>query len=347
MNDILKKYKCIVPFTYLEIQKENCYGCCPSWLPSIYGKTNDLISAWNGETANKVRESILDGTYKYCDKNICPHLSQLINTGVATNIFKSDIQKINGPTRLNLSFDRSCNISCPSCRKDIIMANADELKEIKTIINNISNNFGDSVTYLYISGTSDPFASKTFRDFLINFDSNLFPKLKEIHIHTNGLLLNEEMWLKLEKVHKYIKTLEVSIDAATKETYEIVRRGGNWEKLIENINFISSIPTIIKKDFSFVVQDTNYKEMSLFYELISNLPFNPKNKFNVFFSKILNNGTYTEDEYLTKQIWNELHPRFNDFLIELQKVGLRYNSINNMNDIIEKYNLKSKRKFLI
>ena len=348
MTNILNNYVCTVPFSYLEIHKNDCFCCCPSWVPEKFGTTDDLENVWNSDMANKIRKSVLDGTYKYCDKINCPNLSQLIHTEIASNLFikKEFFTESEGPTRLNLSFDRSCNLSCSSCRKDIIMANSDELKENKIIIDNISNTFGKTVTSIYISGAADPFASKTFRDFLINFDSNLFPKLREIHIHTNGLLLDKNMWNQLVNVHKYIRTIEISIDAATEETYKIVR-GGNWQKLLENIYFISNIRTISKKIFSFVVQDTNYKEMKLFYDLISNLPFNPKNNFNVYFGKILNWETYTNDEFLTKQIWNENHPEFDNFIKEFKEVGILYNSTNNMYNIIEKFKLIPNKKNLI
>jgi MoaA/NifB/PqqE/SkfB family radical SAM enzyme len=351
MVDVLKNYICIIPFSYLEIHKYNVHGCCPSWLTIPYGNVDNLGEIWNGEIATNVRQSVLDGIYTYCDKNNCPHLSQLINNNDASGIFiKKSLQeslKIDGPSRLNLCFDNSCNLSCPSCRKDIIISDEKDRLKNNKILEDLSFNFKDTVDSLYISGTSDPFASKTFIDFLENFKDDIFPKLKIIHIHTNGLLLDEKMWNRIKKAHKYIKTIEVSIDAATKETYEKIRRGGNWERLNRNLNFISSIPTIYNKSYSFVVQDTNYKEMKMFYDFISSLPHYHKNNYNVYFGKILNWGTYTDDEFFIKQIWNELHPNFNDFLVELKKIGMIYNSNNNMNDIVEKYNLKEIKTRLI
>lgn len=349
--NILKNYICTVPFSYLEIHKYNVHGCCPSWINIPYGNVDNLKDIWNGDIATNVRESVLDGTYKYCDKNNCPHLSQLIHTQSVSGIFINKLQqeslKTDGPTRLNLCFDNSCNLSCPSCRKSVIFSDNDDILKNDKILEDLSFNFKNTVTSLYISGTADPFASKTFRNFLKNFNIDMFPKLTNIHIHTNGLLLDEKMWNNIQNVHKYIKTIEVSIDAATKDTYEKVRRGGNWERLNKNLIFISKIPTIINKSYSFVVQDANYKEMEMFYKLINNLPHFRKNKHIVYFGKILNWGTYSEEEFLVKQVWGEHHSNFNDFLLELKKIGIIYNSTNNMNDIIEKYNLQQYRSRLI
>ena len=340
-NNILDNYVCVVPFIYMEIHSKHVYGCCPSWMPQPYGTTDKLDEVWNGEIATKTRESVLDGSYSYCDKNKCPHLSQLINLNYPTENFiqKSNFKdKYNGPNRLNLCFDRSCNLSCPSCRNEFIIAKDEEIESIDNIMNSISKTFKNTASMIYISGSSEPFASKTFKKFLKNVNLELFPNIHNIHIHTNGLLLDEKMWNQIENSHKYIKTIEVSIDAATKETYEKIRRGGNWEKLIENLKFISSIPTIGGKWYSFVVQDTNYKEMKMFYDLISDLPHSNRN-YNIYFGKIANWGTYTDEEYLVKQIWNEKHENFQDFLKELAKVAIKFRSTNNMNDIIDKYKL--------
>ena len=341
--DILNKYICTVPFSYLEIHGSTVYGCCPSWLSVPYGSSTELEKIWNGEIISKVQQSVLDGSYQYCDKKLCPHLSKLICTGIKTeNFIEKEFYSnshLDGPIRLNFAFDRSCNFECPSCRNEFIMASTDELIYIKKIMQSVSITFGETVKYIYLSGSCDPFASKTFREFLINFDPTLFPKLNNIHIHTNGSLLNEKFWNEIKNVHPYIKTIEISVDSSTKETYEKIRKGGNWDILIQNLKFIESIPTINRKFYDFVVQDTNYKEMLSFYDIINNLPNHKKNKSIVYYGKILNWGTFTDEEFLQKQIWGEHHPMFNDFLIELKKIGFLYNSINNMNDIIEKYNL--------
>ena len=344
MAGILNQYICTVPFNYLEIHSGNIYGCCPSWLPISYGTSDNLSEVWNGDPITKVRESVLNGSYEYCNKTDCPHLSRLIHTKFPTEVFILKSANLNlyrsGPSRLNFAFDRSCNFSCPSCRNESVMANSVDIGNIQRILDDTISTFGSTVTFIYLSGACDPFASKTFREFLKTFDPIRFPKLKNIHIHTNGSLLNEELWSELESVHPYIKTIEISIDATTKDTYEKIRRGGKWDTLLSNLQFIATIPTVREKFFDFVVQDSNYKEMESFYKMINKLPHHKRSKVTIYYGKLLNWGTFTDDEFLQKQIWGEHHPLFADFLIELKKVGYLYNSTNNMNDIIEKYKLK-------
>jgi MoaA/NifB/PqqE/SkfB family radical SAM enzyme len=337
-DSILKKYVCTTPFTYLELHKNGVYSCCPSWLPNKIGTIDNINDIWKSKELLEIQDSIIDGSYKFCSKTQCPYLAQLINEGVKSTVFTekeyfSKYEFKNGPTNLNFAFDRSCNLSCPSCRNFAIMANGEEIEFIDETIDKITETLGLSIKMIYLSGTADPFASKSFRKFLINFDKKKFPNVEHIHLHTNGLLLNKSMWEQLSHIHDIIMTLEVSVDAATKETYEIVRRGGNWNTLIKNLDFISTLK-LDKKNISFVVQDTNYKEMEEFYLMITK---KFKNKVNVFFNKITNWGTYSEGEFLIKQIWNESHPEFNLFLTELNKITKKHNCTHNMHDIVEKY----------
>jgi MoaA/NifB/PqqE/SkfB family radical SAM enzyme len=352
-EDILKEYVCGSPFHYLEIHDKKVWACCPSWLPTPVGEVGKLNEVYNGDTLKKIQESVLDGSYTYCDKQLCPYISELMYNNTVGSVFhsKSDknLHKIlygnNGPLRINLAFDRSCNLSCPSCRISLIMANGEKLDLIDKTMDEVVEVFGKNIDCFYISGTADPFASKTFRNFLLNFDETKFPKLNVIHIHTNAILLDEEMWDKLKNVKKFIKTMDISIDAATKETYNIVRRGGDWDILQKNIKFIATIDTIRKKTFSFVVQDTNYTEMFDYYKMIMGLPHATPG-YEVLFTKILNWGTFNEGEYKLKQIWNEEHPEFKMFLTELGKIANRYNSYTNMNDIINKHFSKKTKQLI-
>jgi hypothetical protein len=348
-DDILKKYVCRTPFVYMEAHKNGVFSCCPSWLPKKISTLEDIENAWSGEELKKIQDSILDGSYAYCSKTECPYLSSLITTKVSPQDFvlKEHFKKedyVKGPTNINFAFDRSCNLSCPSCRVGSIMADGKEIEFIDSQIDKICKKYGSNLTMFYLSGSADPFASKSIRKFLLTFDKSKFPKLKAIHLHTNGILLNEKMWNSLEHIHDFIKTIEISVDAATEETYKIARRGGDWKTLIDNLHFIANCNSIKKVRTSFVVQDINYTEMDPFYNLMNGIL---GKKCEVYYNKITNWGTYTDGEFFIKQIWNESHPEFNNFLNELNKVSFNTKCIHNMHDIVKKHRLKKKLTILI
>lgn len=338
------KYICSAPFSYTEVFDNRQYLCCPSWLDIDVWDGESIKSSFNSDKAKEVRESILDGSYKFCNEIQCPYLSGLKNgkldkkfvpkTEESIKFFKN----VSLPNTINFCFDRSCNFQCPSCRNEFINYLGNDRIGVDKKLKEIEEEISGEIKRLYLSGTADPFYSKSFRQFLINLDSKKFKKLKSIHLHTNASLWNESMWEKMKSIHPYVNSCEISIDAATKETYETKTRiGGNWETLIENLHFITKIPTIKFYSFSFVVQDSNYTEMYDFYKMIESIMDERKSptNYDVFYNKITNWGTYTHDEFIVKDVTDSNHPLHNDFLHELSKLKNFKKFTNNFHHLYE------------
>lgn len=341
----LKDYICSVPFNSLEIHNKVCFVCCPSWLPNkVELNQIPLKDIYNSEPLVDIRNSILDGSFKYCDREMCPHLSRLLNYGTTSgpissksdSKIKSAIVANNSPSYLVMNFDRTCNYKCPSCRVDLIVENSEGIKRVEKTIEEIDEYFSRYVKTLYITGSGDPFVSVGFRNYLRKFNPKKYPKLTSIHLHTNASMWNKEMWDSMPNIHKYVRTCEISIDAGTKDTYENkTRLGGDWENLLNNLKFISTIPTLSKIKTSFVVQDSNYTEMETFYNLMYSI-FGKK--VNVFFGKITNWGTFSEGEFKFKQVWDEEHPEHYLFKKEFNKVWKNQNLFHNLYEFIDNTN---------
>ena len=157
----LKKYICNVPFTSLEIHNNVCFVCCPSWLPNkIELQDIPLNDIYNSEPIVDIRNSILDGSFKYCDKELCPHLSKLINYGVTSgpidlkvnSSYNSPIVKNNTPDNIIMNFDRTCNYKCPSCRVDLIVESSKGIERVEKTIEEIDTYYSKNVKTLYITG---------------------------------------------------------------------------------------------------------------------------------------------------------------------------------------------------
>jgi sulfatase maturation enzyme AslB (radical SAM superfamily) len=354
MSDILKKYVCVSPFRYLDIQTSSQHICCPAWCSSnIREDSNsnttwnpitpdeDLLKNWNSKEIQAVRESVLDGSYKYCNHQVCPSLSSLINTGKPTAILieKSkfeklfnirsleDIKNYRGlPKEIVFGFDRSCNLKCPSCRDDLVpnddVDSAEHNRKL-ILLRKIEESFASGLKKMLITGSGDPFYSKIYRDYLINFNENLYPNLENIQIITNGILLNEKMWMSL-KAKKYIKVIEISIDAGNKDTYEnVTRLNGDWDKLIENIKFLSTQTSIRHMTFSMVVSQYNYKEMIQLYNVINDIFKISQVGFAIHYRQLVRwpSGKYSIEEVNDISVFDRSHPLFNDFILELKKLN--------------------------
>jgi hypothetical protein len=345
----LKQYVCTVPFEALEIMEDKNYMCCASWLTKELPNGVPIKELWNSGEAIDIRKSVMDGSYRYCDKTQCPFLSRLIalkkNTSgpiVHINDLNNEMKLYydeqngivnRGPKIIQMSFDRSCNYKCPSCRVDMIVANSDKIKSVNLTIEEIEDAYSESIQTIYCSGTADPFASVSYRNYLRNFNSKKYPNLKSIHLHTNASLWDNEMWNSMSNIHPYVKSCEISIDASTKDTYEnITRLGGNWDNLISNLNFISTIEELESVKCSFVVQQSNYIEMVEFLNLMQSIF---QNKVKVFFGKITNWGTFTDGQFKLLQIWSPEHPEHQLFLEEFKKVATNPYVFHNMYELVE------------
>lgn len=345
----LKKYICTVPFQALEIHADKNFMCCASWLTKELPNGVPIKELWNSDEAVEIRKSVSDGSYKYCDKTQCPFLSRLsainmkesgpilpydkLDDNIKTAIETQNFNLKKGPKIIQLSFDRTCNYKCPSCRVDMIVANSEKIKQVNLTLEEIEDSYSESIETIYCSGTADPFVSVSYRNYLRNFNPKKYPNLKSIHLHTNASMWNKEMWDSMPNIHRYVKTCEISIDASTKHTYEnVTRLGGNWDNLISNLNFISTIDTLDSIKCSFVVQQTNYKEMADFLNLMKSI-FGIRVK--VFFGKITNWGTFTEEQFKLLQIWSQTHPEHNLFLDELKKVITDPYVFHNMYELIQ------------
>ena len=335
-------YICTKPFKELQLYKSNAHICCPGWLEKPIGNGDSLNDLFHNDIAQDIRESILDGSYKYCNENHCPALSEL-NAGKIHDWFipktKRNIKKITtniSPKDINFNFDESCNFKCPSCRTDYINYKGNDRLKVDNWLDRINTELSKDIETMYISGSCDPFYSKSFRLYLESLNVEDYPNLKKIHIHTNGSLWTENMWNKLFHIHEYITSCEISIDAGTKDTYENkVRLGGEWDKLLNNLSFICNIPTIKRYSFSFVVQDNNYTEMLEFYNVIENLmKHRDPQEWCCYYLRIINWGTFNEGEFKLKDVADPTHPEYGMFIDRLKDVIDKPNCLTNMGHLI-------------
>ena len=321
VKDISERF-CEKPFEFFEVnERGDVFCCCPGWLPTPIGnlKNNDLTDIWNSDTAKDIRTSILDGSFKYCRAKECPLIGNdtlPYRKDVSDPYLKEVIQKKlivldKKPKTLGLSYDRSCNLVCPSCRTSKIMIEGEEYSEKHKLQNRLLETGLNDAELLIITGAGDPFASKLYRELLATLDADKYPKLR-IHLMTNGQLFTPRSWEKWYKVHKSIKSIQISIDAASEETYQLLRCGGDFKRLLVNLEFImslrkQSIFELVSIDF--VVQQLNYKNMKDFIKLGKYFDVD-----RVGFAGIRNWGTFNPEAFYGHSIHLPTHPEHQQFL---------------------------------
>ena len=329
MADLQGKF-CRKPFEHFEVHSNGSVSlCCYTWLPhhaGILSEYNSIHDVFNSPKVQQIRRSIHDGSFSYCNHDLCPHIQnkslpdksevegprmqQIVQDGELNNL---------QPDFYNLCYDESCNLECPSCRTHSKMYTSgpeyEKRKHIQDqIIQDVFEKPHNRNCTVNITGSGDPFGSKLFRELLFSIDGKNFPKLN-INLQTNGVMFSEKYWNKMHKIHSNINTVVVSFDAGTKETYDKIRVGGDWDRLQHNMEFLSRLRAkneIRELRIDFVVQSSNYRDMPKVINIGKRL-----NVDKVYFGVVVNWGTWSQSEFEKKAIYIEGHNEYPNFMCML------------------------------
>jgi hypothetical protein len=170
--------KCNVPFYTIVIDYlGNCMLCdCDGWLPLPVGQVQDFASideVLSCDAAKMLQDDVGNGNFSWCAVDHC---------GIR------DHDCIRTQVSLSINIDESCNLRCPSCRRESIMITSGpeydkKLKDVTTILNWLEKY--DQPIHITMSGNGHPLASLVIRPIVQNFQ----PKANQTFtLFTNGLL---------------------------------------------------------------------------------------------------------------------------------------------------------------
>jgi MoaA/NifB/PqqE/SkfB family radical SAM enzyme len=286
---------CDTMLNHLEILYEgNTRCCCTTFvsqnLDNIFEKEQQGL--WHSNLHKIMCLSTENKTFSFCNKAMCPLFVALKEKYVSECSLEIPYKHMTeSPEVLSLGYDSSCNLMCSTCRGELHFAKGRELERIKRITQMVERDYLPNCDFLILAGDGEVFAADSYRAIYESEKCN--PKY--IRLLSNGTLFTKERWDNFIRNKSCRVMLTVSIDAATKETYESIRRNGNFEKLVRNMQFASELRKngqLAYFRMNFVVQRENYKEMVSFVEWGESLGVD-----EIFFTKILNWGTYTDEEF--------------------------------------------------
>lgn len=308
----------------------NVHLCCSVWLRTAVGNvfSEPVEAIWRSPAAEAMRESARDGSYSYCGKMACPQIRwrafeaaadrTVVEDGAPDGVFWLDDPPAlpPAPRRLNLSYDKTCNLACPSCRSQRFAAKGNELDRIEQVTDHVIPLLAHAER-LEVTGSGDPFASKSFRRLLKSVDRATSPNLR-ITLMTNGLLFDQREWGKFAHLHSMIDAVNVSVDAAEAATYRVVRRGGELADLVPNLHVIGALladGAIGNFRLSFVVQQRNYREMPGFIRLAADVGAR-----QVRFQMLHDWGAMPDETLHAQRIHAASHPEHAAFLDVLRSL---------------------------
>jgi MoaA/NifB/PqqE/SkfB family radical SAM enzyme len=313
---------CPMPFEKLALDGDGAHLCCSSWLPLVVGDANtqSLEEIWNSKAAMEVRRSIIDGDFKYCldrcpaiQEGTLPRASDIPADMYAAAAAAKSAPLPWGPKHLAVLYDRTCNLSCPSCRTEVLSATPKEREEFRLVLERVVRPALPSLKVIEFAG-GEALASAHLRTVLDAVDPRKHPDLR-VALFTNGTLFNRKAWDHLSNIHGIV-SVYVSLDGATKATFEEIRRGGTWEETFANVEFMSALRRqgeIAELALTFVVQARNFREMADFVRLGQRLACD-----RVMFHELVDFKTYSSTEFRARSIVSPSHPLHRQLLAELE-----------------------------
>ena len=128
-----------------------------------------------------------------------------------------------------------CNLRCRMCyysaekhRKRVEMD--------MSLFEKIAKEIFPHTKFLYLSCATEPLMNRNFVDFLKCVGKYNVPFTS---FCTNGMLLDENIII--ESINSRISEIIFSVDGATPETYEYIRRGASWDTLLDKLELLKSM----------------------------------------------------------------------------------------------------------
>lgn len=173
------------------------------------------------------------------------------------------------PKNALIELSNLCNHECIFCANSKMTRKRGEIN--KDFLYKILKELYESgVREVGFYATGEPFVNKHIFEYIqkakeIGFDY--------IYITTNGALLNKETIIKT--IISGLDSIKFSINAGTEKTYKIMHGKDDFNKVIDNVRFISEYRSAMNCDFkiyvSYVVTPQNVSEKELIEDLLGDL----------------------------------------------------------------------------
>jgi MoaA/NifB/PqqE/SkfB family radical SAM enzyme len=290
----------------------------------------------NSDLAHQIRQSIRDGTYDFCDDTKC---GIIVNNRLVKLAEIDQLDSVNGlpstyervtnsdivdlPRYVYIDGDLTCNLSCPSCRTHIITQSDEEKKGhtdiVKMLNAQLFNSSDNRSCTVYVAAAGELFASPVMLDFLETFPLDRYPNV-EFNFQSNGLLLKKR-WHRVRHLENNIFAISITADSQDPETYAKLRRGGQLNDLIKNLEFVKELKTRLHFNYSIrmVVQQDNISEIEKFTEFALSYGAD-----TVEFLRLSDRGSYTKEETARLDVLSPRHTMYEESMQRFKSLKEAY-----------------------
>lgn len=247
---------CKAPYTSLRFHRNGAVHFCCHHIDYHFLLNKSLKEIWFGKEFEKMRAQMKSYNIpKSCNFCANPFYSENYSSVNALSFDYLDINDNGYPVLMDFSLDNTCNLACIMCDASLSSKIQEKKKhkpksKKKCYDDEFVKQLEEFIPYLkYAVFTGG-------EPFLINIYYKIWEKMVQINpeiiinITTNGTLINERInhFLKNAKVN-----ITVSIDSFIPETYQKIRVGADFNKLMLNVNKFADICSKRNTEFTVTV----------------------------------------------------------------------------------------------
>jgi sulfatase maturation enzyme AslB (radical SAM superfamily) len=191
---------------------------------------------------------------------------------------RSTLKHYTYPAVVIIETINKCNLNCVMCPQDKLTRPVGTMQEhlFQKIIDDVAvHSPVDTQVWLAIMGEVLLLKNRAIDFIRYAVDSGIH----NVNLNTNLVVADEKLCRDLVKTG--LSKIIIGMDAATEDTYNKIRVGGNFSRLLDHINHLirareeasSSVPELV---LQFIVQEGNEHETELFRELFRDRPVSLK-----------------------------------------------------------------------
>ncbi|MBF0553359.1 MAG: SPASM domain-containing protein [Nitrospirae bacterium] len=197
------------------------------------------------------------------------------------------------PQYLEIEVTTRCNLRCVQCEHTYWAEPAIDMSfdNFKHIIDQFPR-----LKWIGLTGIGESFMHRDF----FNMLEYVKKKRAIVELFDTFYFIDEKTARRLIEIN--IENFFVSLDAATKETYEALRVGSDWKRVTENVRQFFRIKKEMgaffpEMNFHFIINKLNCGEVTRYIELVSQLSAGVD--VTIFFSQMLHRYKETDSLYIT------------------------------------------------
>ena len=221
-----------------------------------------MSEVFNSEAAKHFRQTLIDGTYDYCNEENCPYM--------ANNILESQLIEIDEipeyPEIMSLAYDRRCNYHCTCC-----ISRSDE-KMDPEVQNKIENEIRTALPYVKTfsaNGLGEFFVS----DSMMKLVSEWKPETidgAEFELETNGSLFTPANWEKIKNIGNANLRVFLTVHSFDEAAYQYLSGTKlKIDRIVENLKFVRQLREEGKINYleiATVMQERNFRTLPEFID---------------------------------------------------------------------------------